>query len=31
VQRGYGVDAATFYGEMMRLMEVRLRSIGYLD
>lgn len=31
VQRGYGVDAAAFYGEMMRLMEVRLRSIGYLE
>ncbi len=31
VQRGYGVDATAFYNEMMRLMEVRLRSIGYLD
>jgi ribonucleotide reductase beta subunit family protein with ferritin-like domain len=31
VQRGYGVDATAFYGEMMRLMEIRLRSIGYLD
>jgi ribonucleotide reductase beta subunit family protein with ferritin-like domain len=30
VQRGYGVDADAFYGEMMRLMEIRLRSIGYL-
>ncbi len=31
VQRGYGVSADAFYGEMMRLMEVRLRSIGYLE
>lgn len=31
VQRGYGVDADAFYGEMMRLMDVRLRSIGYLE
>lgn len=31
VQRGYGVDAEAFYGEMMRLMDVRLRSIGYLE
>jgi ribonucleoside-diphosphate reductase beta chain len=30
VRRGYGVDADAFYGEMMRLMDVRLRSIGYL-
>lgn len=31
VQRGYGVDAEAFYGEMLRLMDVRLRSIGYLE
>jgi hypothetical protein len=31
VQRGYGVHADAFYGEMMRLMDIRLRSIGYLD
>jgi ribonucleotide reductase beta subunit family protein with ferritin-like domain len=31
VQRGYGVDADAFYGEMMRLMDIRLRSIGYLE
>jgi ribonucleotide reductase beta subunit family protein with ferritin-like domain len=30
VQRGYGVDADAFYGEMMRLLDVRLRSIGYI-
>ncbi len=31
VRRGYGVSGADFYAEMMRLMEVRLRSIGYLE
>jgi ribonucleotide reductase beta subunit family protein with ferritin-like domain len=31
VQRGYGVDADAFYAEMMRLIDVRLRSIGYLE
>jgi ribonucleotide reductase beta subunit family protein with ferritin-like domain len=29
VRRGYGVDASAFYGEMLRLMDVRLRSIGF--
>lgn len=31
VQRGYGVDAATFYNELLRLMDIRLRSIGFTD
>ena len=31
VQRGYGVDAVTFYNELLRLMDVRLRSIGFTD
>jgi hypothetical protein len=31
VMRGYGVDAATFYNELLRLMDVRLRSIGFSD
>lgn len=31
VQEGYGVDAATFYGELLRFLNVRLRSIGYLN
>jgi ribonucleotide reductase beta subunit family protein with ferritin-like domain len=29
VRRGYGVEAKVFYDEMLRLMDVRLRSIGY--
>ena len=29
VVSGYGVDPAGFYGEVMRLVAVRLRSIGY--
>jgi ribonucleotide reductase beta subunit family protein with ferritin-like domain len=28
---GYGVDSNAFYAEAMRLFQVRLRSIGYLD
>jgi hypothetical protein len=28
---GYGVDAEGFYAEAMRLWQLRLRSIGYLD
>lgn len=31
VQRGYGVNATTFYNELLRLMDVRLRSIGFTD
>jgi ribonucleoside-diphosphate reductase beta chain len=31
LRRGYGADAQAFYEEMARLLEVRLRSIGYLD
>jgi ribonucleotide reductase beta subunit family protein with ferritin-like domain len=29
VRRGYGVAATDFYGGMLRLLDVRLRSIGY--
>ena len=28
---GYGVDSNAFYAEAMRLFQIRLRSIGYLD
>jgi ribonucleotide reductase beta subunit family protein with ferritin-like domain len=31
VVAGYGVDPQGFYDEVMRLMELRLRSIGFLD
>jgi ribonucleoside-diphosphate reductase beta chain len=31
VMRGYGVNATTFYNELLRLMDVRLRSIGFTD
>lgn len=31
VRDGYGVDIPTFYGEIMRLLDVRLRSIGFLE
>lgn len=31
VMRGYGVDASTFYNELLRLMDVRLRSIGFTE
>jgi len=31
VRSGYGVDPAGFYGEVMRLVAVRLRSIGYVE
>ena len=31
VLAGYGVDARGFYAEAMRLWQMRLRSIGYLD
>lgn len=31
VRGGYGVDSDAFYAEAMRLLQVRLRSIGYLD
>ena len=31
VLAGYGVDAEGFYAEAMRLWQIRLRSIGYLD
>jgi len=31
VVTGYGVDPAGFYAEVMRLVQLRLRSIGYLD
>ena len=30
VRSGYGVDPAGFYAEVMRLVAVRLRSIGYI-
>jgi hypothetical protein len=30
VVSGYGVEPEGFYAEVMRLVEVRLRSIGYL-
>jgi ribonucleotide reductase beta subunit family protein with ferritin-like domain len=28
---GYGADAATFYGDVLRFLQLRLRTIGYLD
>ena len=28
---GYGVDADAFHAEAMRLLQIRLKSIGYLD
>jgi ribonucleotide reductase beta subunit family protein with ferritin-like domain len=31
VVAGYGVEPAGFYGEAMRLWQLRLRSIGYLE
>ena len=31
VVSGYGVDAEDFYAEAMRLWQIRLRSIGFLD
>ena len=31
VRSGYGVDPAGFYAEAMRLLQLRLRSIGFLD
>jgi hypothetical protein len=31
VRHGYGVDAEAFYDEAIRLLDVRLRSIGYYD
>lgn len=31
VRSGYGVEAADFYGEAMRLLDLRLRSIGFLE
>jgi ribonucleotide reductase beta subunit family protein with ferritin-like domain len=31
VRDGYGVDAESFYNEAARLLDVRLRSIGYYD
>jgi ribonucleotide reductase beta subunit family protein with ferritin-like domain len=31
VLSGYGTDARGFYEEVMRLLQIRLRSIGYLD
>lgn len=31
VRSGYGIDPAGFYGEAMRLLELRLRAIGFLD
>ena len=31
VRSGYGVEPAGFYDEAMRLMELRLRAIGFLD
>ena len=31
VLAGYGVEAEGFYGEAMRLWQLRLRSIGFLD
>ena len=31
VERGYGVPPDEFYAEAMRLVDIRLRSIGYLD
>ncbi len=31
VRSGYGVEPADFYGEAMRLLDLRLRSIGFLE
>lgn len=31
LQDGYGVDANAFHAEVMRLLQLRLKSIGYLD
>jgi hypothetical protein len=31
VRSGYGVDPEGFYAEVMRLVQIRLRSIGYLE
>jgi hypothetical protein len=31
VRSGYGVEPAGFYGEAMRLLQRRLRAIGYLE
>ena len=31
VRSGYGVDPQTFFDEGMRLTQIRLRSIGYLE
>jgi len=31
VRAGYGVEPVGFYGEVMRLMHLRLRSIGYVE
>jgi ribonucleotide reductase beta subunit family protein with ferritin-like domain len=31
VEAGYGVDPDQFYAEVMRLVNIRLRSIGYLE
>ena len=31
LEGGYGVDADTFHAEAMRLLQLRLRSIGYAD
>jgi hypothetical protein len=31
VLSGYGVDPAGFYTEVMRLLDLRLRSIGFID
>ena len=31
VEAGYGVEPAGFYAEAMRLLQLRLRSIGFLE
>jgi hypothetical protein len=31
VVSGYGVDPQGFYAEVMRLVDLRLRSIGYIE
>ncbi|HEY8448020.1 MAG TPA: ribonucleotide-diphosphate reductase subunit beta [Thermomicrobiales bacterium] len=31
VRRGYGVSGVDFYSEMLRMLEVRLRSVGFLS
>lgn len=31
VVAGYGVDPQGFYAEVMRLIDVRLRSIGFIE